>query len=156
MKEAIGGSWLLMIVILFVIVFACFISVSVNWSKCYKVKDNILFLIEKNRGMNSKTLVDINEYLSDVGYRSTGECPPNSCWYPFNYSRSQSATPANFCVSKNVVSSTALGHPVSAYYSVRVFFRLDMPIISNLIKLNIDGETSVITPVQDDLIKTKC
>ena len=155
MKEAIGGSWLLLIVILFVILFAGFMSLSINWSKCYKVKDNIIFLIEKHHGMNTGTLSEINEYLSDVGYRSVGECPKDgNCWYPFNYANTnRSSTPANFCVRKHMVSATALGHPVKAYYTVRVFFRLDLPVISQLVRLNIDGETGVISAVSDDLIK---
>lgn len=157
MKEAIGGSWLFLIVITFVTLFACFISLSVNWSKCYKVKDEILFLIEKNHGLNSGTLTEVNEYLTDIGYRSTGKCPSGSdgCWYGFSYSNNSGHTMSNpnYCVQKHVVGATAIGHPTTAYYSVKVFFKLDVPVIGDIIKLTVDGETSNIANVKDTLIK---
>lgn len=160
MKEAIGGSWLFLIVIAFLSVFACFISVSVNMSKSYKVKDEIIFLIQKNRGMNSATLTEISEYLTDVGYRSTGTCPENTtgCWYGFSYDNTKSASMnPNFCVKKNVVAATAVGHPQTAYYSVKVFFKLDMPVINEFLRFTVDGETSQIVNVNDTLIKNlKC
>lgn len=160
MKEAIGGSWLFLIVIVFLSLFACFISVSVNLSKSYKVKDEILFLIEKNHGMNKAALEEMSDYLTDVGYRSTGKCPTGdgACWYGFSYDNTKSSSMnPNFCVKKTVVSATAIGHPNTAYYSVKVFFKLDMPVLNNVLKFTVDGETSQIVNVNDTLIKNvKC
>lgn len=143
MKEAIGGSWLLTIVVLFIVVFACFISVSVNYSKSYKVKDQILFYIEKYSGYNKDSKDAIKEYLGEVGYRTTGKCPDSDNWIGFNYQASV-GSPNSFCVQKHCVYRTAIGHPKNAYYSVKVFFKLDMPLIGDLIKFTLDGETSFV------------
>jgi hypothetical protein len=59
MKEAIGGTSLFLIVIVILSAFAMYISLSVNWSTAYKVKDEIIFYIEKNRGVNENTIRDI-------------------------------------------------------------------------------------------------
>ena len=39
MKEAIGGTWVFGIFIAFIALFTSFMSISANYSKCYKVKD---------------------------------------------------------------------------------------------------------------------
>jgi len=59
MKEAIGGTSLFVIVLVILSVFAIYISISVNWSTAYKVKDEIIFYIEKNKGLNDIRLVGL-------------------------------------------------------------------------------------------------
>ena len=63
MKEAIGGTSLFVIVLVILSVFAIYISISVNWSTAYKVKDEIIFYIEKNKGLNDNSIGEINKYL---------------------------------------------------------------------------------------------
>lgn len=173
MKEAIGGGWLFTLVIAFVALFACFISVSVNYSKCYKVKDEILNAIEKGHGVNEETITNINSYLADVTYRSKGECPKDgNCWYRFSVNNNKNtasyAADTNYCIAKHSVVSKvsdtknknyastngAIGHPESAYYSVAVFFRFDMPVIGDMFQIDVTGETSLIYLTNDKLLNS--
>jgi len=41
-KEAVGGTWLFGIVITFIVFFTTYISMSTNYAKTFKVKDEIL------------------------------------------------------------------------------------------------------------------
>ena len=168
MKEAIGGGWLFTLVILLIALFTCFISVSTNYSRSYKVKDEIISAIQRNHGVNETSLTEINDYLGQVGYRSTGEClRDGSKWLGFEYvnggsSRFTNSKRVNFCIKKHTityknqnskgqcVTNRTIGHPESAYYSVLTFFRLDMPVISNFFDLKVQGETSVIY-MNDDI-----
>lgn len=159
MKEAVGGSWITGIVVVFVILFASFMAISINWSKSYKVKDEILAVIERNHGMKKSTITEINGYLADVGYRNVGQCPKNDgCWYGFNYNNNDSAVNSNpnYCVKKTIINASAIGHPTMAYYTVDVFFRLDIPIIGDIIKLDLSGETSTIMATDTLIKETKC
>ncbi len=42
MKEAIGGTWLFTLVIAFLAVFTTFVSITTNYSRTYKIKDEII------------------------------------------------------------------------------------------------------------------
>ena len=42
MREAIGGTWLLTIVLVFIVLFSSFLALSINYSKAFKVKNGIV------------------------------------------------------------------------------------------------------------------
>ena len=168
MKEAIGGGWLFTIVILMVFLFASFISISTNYSRSFKVKDEIINAIQRHHGVNDETLAQIDEYLEKVGYRTTGVCPKDGdLWLGFALGQRNSVSNsygANYCIKKHTItyryknsagqciSNGAIGHPESAYYSVMTFFKLDMPVIRDWFHLRIDGETAIVY-MPDDITK---
>ena len=149
MKESIGSTWLFGIVITFIVLFASIVSMSVNWSRAYKVKDEIIFNIENTHGFNADTMTTINEYMRRVGYRSVGDCPEKYCGFSINSDISNKwNNGSNFCV-KRVDVETGPGDIASSYYSVVVFFKLDMPVLGNILKLDVSGETAKITKPRD-------
>lgn len=151
MKEAIGGTSLFLIFISIMSVFAIYISLSVNWNMAYKAKDEIIFFIEKNKGINEKSLKDISNYLSEVGYFNTGNC--GKCFKGYMVAPIagdiygvRSEDNANYCVLKN---NWANDNGIQrAHYSVRVFFQLDLPIIRRF-RISIDGETRAIEQIYE-------
>ncbi len=167
MKEAIGGTWLFGLTITFIALFTTFVSVTTNYSRCYKIKDEIISAIERKRGVNEESLTVINNYMNGVGYRSTGKCPEDSnCWLGFSVGRNDSTLTdtdkANYCIAMHAIvydvkhvnedgdwESTgmlngALGHPPQAYYEVAVFFKIEWPILNQFFNIRIDGETSIV------------
>ena len=82
MREAIGGTWLFGLVLTFIVFFASFLAVSINYSKAFNVKNNIVDLIGKYEGNNCKSRKKISEYLYDVGYMVIGEC--SSGYYAYD------------------------------------------------------------------------
>ncbi len=163
MKESIGGTWLFGIVITFIVFFTTFISISTNHSKTFRVKDEILNIIEFYKGVNDSSLAKINDQLAIMRYFTFGECMDNSgeksspsknmsAWYGFvssdpNKRGVKNSTRANYCIRKYVVSEDGkgpIGHPSSAYYQVVVFFKLDWPIIRSVFNIRIEGETSLV------------
>ena len=63
MKEAIGGTWLFGIVITFIVFFTTFISFSTNYSRTFKVKDEVITIIERHKGVNDNTIIYINKKI---------------------------------------------------------------------------------------------
>ncbi len=155
MKEAIGGSWITMIVITFIVLFASFMSLSINWSKTYKVKDEIILAIERNNGVNDTSLDEISKYMADLGYRSIGSgCPHN--YVGFTYDGRKTYSNPSYCLKANMVGATATGHKsFTAYYSIIVFFRLDIPIIRSIVKLDLEANTGVILPTTHDYVAVR-
>ena len=150
MKEAIGGSYLFILVIIMVALFTSYVSLSTNYSRCYHIKDEIISEIEVHGGVDEDALTNINTYLKNIGYRSAGTCEEGFLKFSINENKSN-VTPggaANYCIkrhSKNTTVSGVTGQPkTAAYYTVTVFFQLSMPVIGELFFIPISGETSVL------------
>ena len=95
MKGSVGNIWLVGIVITFIFIFSAYITVTMNYSKTFKYKNEILSIIEKKKGIridsgrdnpDSKiasgkvwvphsALGTINVFLNGSGYRTMGKCP---------------------------------------------------------------------------------
>lgn len=167
MKEAVGGTWIFTIVIVMISLFTAFISISTNYSRTFKVKDKIIAILEDKRGINHTSISRINSELNKIGYNSTGKCIPSNApayaynageWYAFSRNNDNSVVgensgQINYCikvtntdmVSASGVSSGAIGHPARSYFTVMVFFKLDIPVLRDVFALQISGETSSIT-----------
>ena len=146
MRESIGGAWILGIVMTFIVLFASFLAISINYSKAFKVKNNVVDLIEKNEGMTNQTVDDIYGYLRSQGYILKGRCSGGYKGFDMG-GESTNPNESLYCVKKEKVNDTALN---KAYYSVEVFFRLDLPIFGDIFTFKVSGETMSIYFAEDD------
>ena len=48
MREVIGGTWLTQLVIVIMFVFVAFLALSMNYSKAFRVKNEVISFVEKN------------------------------------------------------------------------------------------------------------
>ncbi len=155
MKEAIGGGWLLGFVSIFIVLMAGYLTVSINYTKAFKVKNRIISLIEENEGFTTSTqdLTNINIdtlkngtnlkteekvfiYLDQIGYKYTGvNCPDGFNTDPYT---------GGYCVKKIKTNQ-------GAYYKVASFISLELPLVWLKINVPITGETKVIYNVNDSL-----
>mgnify|MGYP007056160590 CR=1 FL=1 len=150
MKEAIGGTWLFTIVIAFLAVFTTFVSITTNYSRTYKIKDEIIKDIEYYNGVNMKSTKAIREYIKGIGYTSSSTCPEDGDrWIGFSVNGSEangySVPPysgnANYCIKKNVTRKIEY-FGSTAYYTVVVFFRINWPVFRQIFDVKISGETA--------------
>ena len=95
MKNSISNVWLLGLVIGFILIFAAYLTVTLNYSKAFKVKNEVLTIIEKKKGISTATgnttvrstiapsynvtvpnsaVGTINAYLQGTGYFAKGAC----------------------------------------------------------------------------------
>ena len=51
MRESIGGTWITQLVIVMMFVFVAFLALSVNYSKAFRVKNQMISIIEKYGGV---------------------------------------------------------------------------------------------------------
>ncbi|MDO4375550.1 MAG: hypothetical protein Q4C33_00020 [bacterium] len=157
MREAIGGTWLFSIVIVFIVLFTSFLAISVNYSKAFKVKNGIINIIEKREGMSQDTADEISEYLGTVGYLIYSSCPDytsqsdNGSTQGKAQGFERSNTNANkykYCVARTEDSN---GNIKKTYYKVTVFFRVDLPIMGELFTFPVTGETKPIYFPKNDV-----
>ena len=73
MREAIGSSLLLSVVVIFVSLIILFFVSILSYSKAYKVKNKIIDVIEKNKTYNASAEEEIKSTLGELGYQ-LGNC----------------------------------------------------------------------------------
>jgi len=94
MKSAISNIWLLGLVVLFIFIFAGYLAITINYTKTFKVKNEMITMIEKQKGVVDKatgaeknsiiksgkvysdvgSLQTISLYLYGMGYKVKGTC----------------------------------------------------------------------------------
>lgn len=160
MKTAIGGTWILQIVIVMIVFFTGYLSLSVNYTKAFNVKNEVVKIIERHNGVNEETLSAINSYLNSVGYRTKGDCGEVTAdeteWHGFDSRTTLEGANmvnnnADYCVRRLYVAGRDnVELPSSSYYQVKVFFKLDIPILSYIFNFDVKGDTKYIYyPTED-------
>ncbi len=145
MKEAIGGTWLFMIVILFLALFASYLCLSINYSRAFKVRDEIINIIENRKGIwdahgtDTGAIAEIQDYLASVGHRADGVCDDGFDGYNLS-SKGITTNKPVFCI-KTIDSSTYKDVLTSRYYKVQVFYELDIPMFRQFFNSTIYGTT---------------
>lgn len=148
MRESIGGTWLFQIAIVFILLFAGYLALSVNYSRAFKVKNEIISIIERNEGPTTKAQSQITQYLGTVNHTVVGKCETDeTAFMSTHYGRGA------YCLKKTCVD----GHVISrAYYKVTVFFKFDLPVVGDLFTFRVVGETKVIYKPEDNSLTPHC
>jgi len=148
MREAIGGTWLFQIAIVFILLFSGYLALSVNYSRAFKVKNEILQFIEVNEGVTSVAQDQINVYLKSVNHIVIGTCiqdKDEDSW-AFGGERT-SEFKGIYCVEKmceNIDPNASQTGIYKAHYKVTIFFKFDLPIIGDIFTFRVKGETKTI------------
>lgn len=149
MREAIGASWIMIIVLTFIALFSGYLALSINYSKAFRMKDGIVDRLEKHSGPNTDSVEDIDNLMSEINYNSRGSCDMLSNgdagvdFIGVNrtmVTKNPTSGTYNYCVSK-VNAFNPSGQMTSAYYKVVVFFSLSFPVFDDLLSFHVSGET---------------
>jgi len=136
MRDAVGGSFMIKVLLVFLTVYIIFIAVALNYAKAFRVKNKVIDIIEQNEGIRdytdtSGTIGEINTYLKKASYnvnlteknkKDRGVC------YDLGY-----------CIDES--SEIRDGNITSKYYQVTTFVRIEFPFFNLNITIPIKGET---------------
>lgn len=157
MRQAIGTTWIMQLVIIFMLIFVAFLALTINYTKAFKIKNELISIIERNEGI--KETADgsvglINNYLLYNNYTVQGSCEVGEYGGKDLNINTISEVIAgekySYCVKK--ISTSTPTTPKRARYEVRIFFRFSLPIIGDLITFPVEGTTINITnSVENDL-----
>ena len=156
MKGAIGNAFILNTVITFIIIFFTLLIGSMAFSKAYKTKNFLInkleqFELEGKKNIDMPYTQDrkdwdeqVNEYLSKVGYpiaTKNGSCEAISGYAKWIYSKTGQY---DYCIYRKYHVHDTDKNPLmhrSYNYIVRVYMKLDFPIIGEYAKIPITGES---------------
>lgn len=194
MKSSVANVWLLGIVLVFILLFSAYIVITVDYSQSFKLKNTVLTIIEKNRGVtnsigstksvqsvtgrtetlkvNVGTIQTINLYLNGNAYTAKGACPDDGAtWYGIKsldykttsestlYDKKPKGDDYYYCISKygtglaDIKFSSGKTYN-SAYYKVRLFYKFEVPVLSDFFSVKIEGITDEIYRPLSDILPT--
>ena len=163
MRESIGSTWIFQIVVIFILLFVGFLFLTLTYSKSYKLKNEVINIIEKNGSVNKKSVALINNYLTNSGYSYKYRCPQQTAetindpvWYGCNDLEGNTLVEVTnnskdyyYCIRKFTNKDNeagSYGSPanknITMYYEIQIFYKFSLPIIENIGTFTTNGTTN--------------
>lgn len=142
MRQSIGGSWLIGLMVLFILLFAGYIILTIDYNKSIRVKNEAISLIEKYDGLNEESITLVNNYLMGTGYSTTGKCGAQEGQYGAlslesnELEETEDGQNYYYCVKKYKGANT------THYYQISLFYRFTLPVLGDTTRFTIQGSTS--------------
>ena len=138
MRESIGGAWLFGIVAVFIFFFAAFLTYSINYTRAFNLKNEIINIIEKAEGYNPDSTVEgkINELVSSMGY-NVEATDGIVCEGKQNGNKNE-IKPGGYCLVKVCPSGNKNSN---THYKVTTYIALKLPVVNINVSIPISGET---------------
>lgn len=153
MREAIGGSWIFGIVALFIALFSGFLAYSVSYTKAFKVKNEIINMIERSEGFTTSTSADVSnlgeaalaqdESVEAQAYAVILKMGYNSADIDCSINDTGVMMTGGYCVKK-VCAETGETEDTKVYYKVTTYIKLKLPVFNIMFKVPIAGETKAL------------
>lgn len=150
MRDAIGGVMSLQIIVIFLILVNCYLAFSVNYTKAFRVKNEIRSIIEKNEGLTDSACNQIKDLMFKASY-SINE--GYTTWCQNNGYQVATTDAGSFCFKYELVDATGDKNPNNpykgSYYTIATFVDMDIPLMDRILPFAggafiIKGETSLI------------
>ena len=157
MKEAIANAGVFNLIIIFVIILLAFFIGSLSYSRAFKAKNRIIEEIERDQGYTTgtnSTESRVEDWLGNIGYRynTTGRnnCPTVTGNGGASAELVSRSADYEYCVYKfDTCQKDKDNAKCGTYYRVITYMYFDIPIISQLAKIRVSGETMIFNPTND-------
>lgn len=148
MRSSIGTALLSNIIIVFLVVMITFLVGALSYTKAYRIKNNVINLIEREKGFNA---TKVDEMLSEIGYRvvdNTGvtcedvRSGAKGPYEPGYLVSGNTMKKYRYCVYRYTFPQP---DGTNAYvYSVTTYMYFDIPLIGSMLEFPIRGETKTL------------
>lgn len=147
MRDSIGGTFLITILMVFIVLFVSFTAIIVNVTKTFRVKNGIVNIIEQHSGANNSNLNGeggalqlVDEYLANVRYDASSisgaeaSCTNNGAetFTILNDSNLQSFQTRGYCLQ---------AIEGGKYFKVTVYVYIHLPFFDLDFTIPVSGET---------------
>jgi len=149
LKEAIGGSVLIKLMMLFIVLLNTFLALTVNYTRAFRIKNKIVSLLEQYE-FHEQARPYIEEYIAEIGYYIE-DIDPDDCGSNISdiygtivgeWNVVQSSVGGGYCY--RIIQDNHLGVTRGYHYQVATFIHLEFPLIIWNLNFPIHGETKVI------------
>jgi hypothetical protein len=106
--------------VIFIILYNSLLAIAVNYAMVFRVKNQIINLLEQYEGCGGAK-AKIDDYIASVGYY-----------------RASTATQGPYSIVPVQIPNRG------TYYVVTTYIKFDFPMVQNILRVNVSGETKVI------------
>lgn len=141
MRDAVGGAFMIKLLLVFLAIYTIFIAIAINYAKAFRVKNKVLDIIEQNEGIknysnvNDPVIVQVNDYMNNIHYGVNTATVKSKC-EGYDYVD----TKRGYCITK-------VDNGDASYYKVRSFVTISIPLVGLEYTIPISGETRKIEKV---------
>ena len=140
MRESFGGAFIINLLLVFVVVLVSFMALAISYSKAFRVKNQVINIIEQNQYTGSddiSTIDDIDKYLRSVAYYVENvSCEEKSTNGTVINGR---LTNQGVCIIPMVEEQES-----NKYYKVITYIQVVFPFFGIDLVVPISGETKII------------
>ncbi len=162
MRNAIAGSWVYTMVLIFTVILVGYVAVSINYAHAYQINQKITTTVETSSGYNQDTKEKIYDIFDSYSYQSTGTCSNETInGHTYDYIGSKDRdTPDikngagryKYCIVRT--DATKGGNTVY-YYKITNFFGFTIPVFGEIFTFRVSDETNpILYPVTNDFFVT--
>lgn len=142
MRDSFGGTFMLQLMLIFIIIFVSFLAVALNYSKAFRVKNGVINILEQYQydGTENSLAIDkVNEYLGKVAYSNNNIKLQVEC-------RQTGRNQGVVSTFANGVCIIPLGDraDLGNYYRVITYIPIEFNFFDLNFYISISGETKVI------------
>lgn len=149
MRETVGNTFIIKLVIVFTLLFSAFLALAISYNKVFRMKNEVLSIIEKYEGINDTSLNVINNYFNSNGYTTTNGCPDDYMGVNNFEGEAVAAVKGEkyyFCYQESeVISKNRKKANINQKkYDVIVFYKFYLPVVGDIFTFNVKGQTKSI------------
>lgn len=156
MKQTVATTTIFKAVLVFTFLFAGFLAIAIVYNRAYKMKNESISVIEKYEGATPRAIGIINNYLSNNGYTTKGNCKDGEYGVKnLNSTDIEQVTNNNekyyYCISYYCattscsINSNLTPNGNKIFYKYKLFFKFNLPFLGELFTFEVTGETKGIS-----------
>lgn len=145
MRDALGGTFMIQLMLIFLIIYISLLAVGYNYAKAFRTKNTIIDYLERYEGYNDSSKKAINYYLDNV-IKYSVPSENNSGNFKSNHPNAQ-CDKRGYCIEM-VKANGKTTCMVTTFIPINIFgigeginvFRINIP------NVNISGEVEITSP----------
>lgn len=131
MRESFGGSFIINLILVFIVVFISFMAVTVSYAKAFRVKNQVINIVEQYQysgAGDSEVENKIISYLDSVSYKNLSSSVSDKC----------NNVSGNLVNGVCIVPFDEVG---ARYYKIITYISIDFPFFNLSLVVPVSGET---------------
>lgn len=133
MNEAVGSAFVFKWIIIFLFLIMFLLFGSLLYTRTFKIRNEVITIIEQQKGWSATAQSNIDAFLGNVGYRRKQNYRHNVCPTYEGWDRMDTnSSPYFYCIYSKDDSN---------YYRVTIYMYLDLPIVGDFIQFPVSGDT---------------
>lgn len=144
MRESFGGAFMIKLVLIFIVIYVSFMAVAINYAKAFRVKNNVINILEQSQFELGDSITEIDDYLSNVPYNLNGNDSIKKHCNNTEFGNTNKSTNTILTTNGVCIVKQATGSDNEVYYKVTSYISVDFRVFNIYMTLPISGETKII------------